>query len=417
MDTRQIKTGHGPTVIVQCLGDLKIRGWADPTILVKGNAFEVREGEKALHINGSGDLRLMVPSSALVSIAEVNGDLVVKNVAGDIELAQASGDVHLYNLGAIEVGDIKRDLSVRNLSGNFTANEVFGDASYRNVLDVKLVKVYGDCALRNVNGNVTINSVLGDLSLRTVNGDLEVDEVYRDAILRNLGGVSRIGIAHGDVRLRGGLVEGKHQFNANGDIVVRWPAGTPVDIQAAAPKISWRMGLEDVQEEAGSLSGHIGDGNTYLMLEAKRRIILKGIRSGSEPWEEYSGQEYDIEADISGLGLHIAGEINSRMTELGQRLEHQFGPEFAARMEQKAQKAALKAEEAAEKAVRKAEKAAKKAQWQINRRYPPSPAATSPKTQPRKAAEDEQLKILKMVEKGVISPEEANELLAAIDGT
>ena len=153
------------------------------------------------------------------------------------------------------------------------------------------------------------------------------------------------------------------------------------------------------------------------MLEAKRRIILKGIQSGSEPWEDYGGQEYDIEADISGLGLHIAGEINSRMTELGQRLERQFGPEFAARMEQKAQKAAQKAEQAAEKAVRKAEKAAKKAQWQMNRRYPPSATPKAPKSQGTKASEEEQLKILKMVEKGIISPEEANELLAAIDGS
>ena len=86
MDTRQIKTGHGPTVIVQCLGDLRIRGWADPIVLIKGDAFEISEGEKALHINGSGDLRLMVPSAAMVSIAEVNGYLAVKNVAGDIEI-------------------------------------------------------------------------------------------------------------------------------------------------------------------------------------------------------------------------------------------------------------------------------------------------------------------------------------------
>lgn len=416
MESRQIQTGHGPTVIVQCMGDLKIRGWAEPSVLIKGETTEITEGEKALNINGSSDLRLMIPSATTLSITEVNGDLAVKNVAGESDISSASGDVFLKNIGPVELGTVHSDLSVNNLAGDFSAIEVMGDASIRNGLGVKISKVYGDCAIRNANGDIAIGVVMGDLSLRTVNGNVDVEEVYRDAILRNLGGINLVANADGDIRLRGGLAEGKHQFNANGDIVIRWPAHAPVDIQAAAPKITWRLELEDVQEEDGRLTGHIGDGGTYLMLEAKGRIILKGLQTGSEPWEEYSGEEYDIGADISNLGIHIAGEINNKLTELSQRMEHQFGPEFAARMELKAQKAARKAELAAEKAVRKAEKAARKAQWQMNRKYGPTSPPTAKKAQPRAASKEEQLKILKMVEKGIISPEEANDLLAALDG-
>ena len=416
MPSKRIETGHGPELIVQCRGSLKIRGWAEPAVQIKGGSFKHSEGEKSHHIESDGDLQLMAPSSSSITVAESNGDLAIRNVAGDIHISEASGNAALYNLANVDINNVHGDLSIRNLGGNFTANEVFGDASIRNALDISLTKVYGDCAIRNANGNVQIKAIMGDLVLRTVNGSVMVEEIYRDAILRNLGGLAQIEQVYGDVRLRGGLPPGKHSFKANGDIVIRWPAGVSVDIQATAPKIRNRLNLEESVEEPNFLSGHIGNGSTFLILEAKGSIILKGVQKDSVSWDEYSENNYDFETELTGLGMHISGEINNRMTELSQHLERQFGPEFAAKMEQKAQKAAQKAERAAERAMRKAEKAARKAEWRMAQRTPPLPPSPKAKSGRSKVSEEEQLKILKMVEKGIISPSEANELLTALDG-
>ncbi|GMQ78895.1 MAG: hypothetical protein BMS9Abin02_1439 [Anaerolineae bacterium] len=417
MASKRIETGHGPELIVKCRGDLKVRGWAEPAVRVKGDSLLKNSvAEKVHHIESDGDLQLMVPSASVLSIAESAGDLTVKYVVGDIHISETKGDAYLHSLGKVEVNDVQGDLSVRNLSGQFRANEVMGDVSFRNVLGVSLAKISGDCSIRNVNGDVQIKAVMGDLSLRTVSGNVTVNEVYRDAILRNLGGQTQIGQVYGDVRLRGGLAAGKHNFKANGDIVIRWPAGAPVDIQATAPKISCKLNLEDLVEEPNFLSGHIGQGSTFLILEAKGRIIVKGLQKDAVSWDDYSDNDYDIEAELAGLGMHISGEINSRMNELSQHLERKFGPEFTAKMELQAQKAALKAERAAEKAMRKAEKAARKVQWQMAR-TPPRPPKTRAKGGRSQVSEEEQLKILKMVEKGIISPTEANELLAALDGS
>lgn len=417
MASKRIETGHGPELIVQCRGDLKIRGWAEPAVQIKGDSLKNSEGEKAHHIESDGDLQLMVPSASVVTVAESAGDLSIKYVAGDIHISEAMGDAYLYNLGNVEINGVKGDLSVRNLSGHFAGNEILGDASFRNGLSVSITKVYGDCSARNVNGDVQINAIMGDLSLRTVNGDVTVGEIYRDAILRNLGGQTEFGQVNGDIRLRGGLAEGKHSYKANGDIVVRWPVGAPVDIQATAPKIRNRLNLEESVEEPNFLSGHIGKGATFLVLEAKGRIFLKGLQKDSASWDDYSDSNYDFEAEFTGLGMQISGEISNRMAELSQHLETKFGPEFAAKMEQKAQKAAQKAEQAAEKAMHRAEKAAQKAQWQMARRTPPPPPSAKARRSQSQVSEEEQLKILKMVEKGIISPSEANELLAALDGS
>ena len=417
MASKRIETDHGPALIVKCRGDLKIKGWAEPAVQIKGELLNKSEGEKAHLIESNSDLQLMVPSASILTIAESAGDLAIKYVAGDIHISDAMGDAFLSNLGTVEIGNVRGDLSVHNLSSQFTANEVFGDALFRNTLSVSLTKVYGDCSIRNVNGDVQIKAIMGDLFIRTVNGDVSVEDVYRDAILRNLGGQTKIGQVYGDVRLRGGLAPGKHNFTANGDIVVRWPADVPVDIQATALKIRNRLILEKSVEAPHFLSGQIGEGSTLLILEAKGRIILKGLQLESASWDDYSDGGYDIEAELTGLGMHISGEINNRMTELGQHLESKFGPEFSARIEKKAQKAAVKAEQAAERAIRKAENAARKAEWQMARRTPPSPSNAKAKSGRSQISEEEQLKILKMVEKGIVSPAEANDLLAALDGS
>ena len=414
MASKRIETGHGPELIVHCRGDLKIRGWAEPAVLVKGDLLKNNAVEKVNHIESDGDLQLMIPSASVVTIAESAGDLTVKFVGGDIHITETKGDAYLHSLGNVEVNDVQGDLSVRNLSGHFTANEVLGDVSFRNVLSVFVAKISGDCSIRNVNGDVQLNAIMGDLSLRTISGNVTVDEVYRDVILRNLGGQTLIGQVYGDVRVRGGLATGKHSFKANGDIVIRWPAGTPVDIQATAPKITCRLNLEELVEDPNFLSGHIGQGSTFLILEAKGRIIIKGLQKDAVSWDDHTYNDLDFEAELSGLGMHISGEINNRMNELSQHLERKFGPEFANRMELRAQKAALKAERAAEKAIRKAEKAARKVQWQMARTPPPRTKAKSGRSQ---VSEEEQLKILKMVEKGIISPAEANQLLTALDGS
>jgi hypothetical protein len=418
MEKETFKDQAVDNVLVNCQGDLVVRGRAESRLHIRGDQYETIESEKGTEIRSLGDLDLGVPAAAAVTVAMVQGDLVIKNLSGEVVLEEIMGDALLQSLGAVDVSAVRGDLAVRSLSGNFRATEISGDASLRNVQSVEIDTVQGDLAIAYANGSVQLGTVMGDVSLRTVNAEVTIAEGQRDANLRNLGGRAEVTRALGDVRLLGGLAAGKHHLAADGDIVVIWPADTPLRVEATAPTIRNRLPLSDLVESQGHLTGQLGDGETVLILEAGGRIILKEYSPNDRPWSGFEGPQMDVDVDLTGLGEHIAEEINSRMADFSGRLEREFGPKLASKLERRAEAVAAKAERAAAQAVRKAERATRRARWANTppapRGFQSAPRRESVKENPVTA--EEQLKILKMVESGVISPDEANALLEAIQG-
>ncbi|HSG15831.1 MAG TPA: hypothetical protein VLE70_05855 [Anaerolineae bacterium] len=419
MAEERIETGKAPSLQITCPGSLKIKGWTEPAVLVKGASYELTEGEKATSIELAGDSVLLVPAATTLSIAEVAGDLAIRNVDGQITVSAVTGDVNLRGLAGAELGTVSGDLAVRHLNGPLSVDEVMGDASLRSLGDLSINNIYGDLAARNVDGSVDVTSVAGDTGFGAVKGNLSLEKVHGDVNLRNIGGLCQVTEALGDIRLRGGLTKGKHHLSAAGNIAIRWPAGAPLIVDASAPHFNIRLPLEEVVEEDGHLSGKLGDGDTVLLLESKGRIILKETDTFSEPWGDQPEDQIDMEFDfdLSGLGQHIATEINNRIGEWSSRFESSFDPEISVDVERRVRDAAARAERAAERAMRQAEKAARKARWQAQSGgWTPPPPPTRPATpKERKATEAEQPKILRMVENGVISPDEAATLLEAIE--
>lgn len=416
MSEQRLNAGKAPQIIVNCHGDLWIRAWAETAIVAKGDDFTANQGEKGVEVKSNGDLKLYLPLLSSLTVAQANGDLRIKGLDGEVTVVDVHGDLHFSSLNDVTVNNASGDVSGRDLSGPLSIETTHGDLILRNISELEVGQVNGDCLATFVNGTARFQRIAGDVSLKTINGDVSIEECQRDVNLRNLGGRMTVNLAHGDIRLHGGLTSGKHSLQANGDIVVRWPLSAPLHVEATAPTIRNRMTLSDLKEEVGFLSGHLGDGQTFLILNAKGRIILKEASSKHTSWEEYTETDFEFEVDLNGLSEHIATEINDRMNEWSTKLEKELGPAFAANVEESILSAADKAERAAEKAVRKAEKAAKKARWQSGQiKWATPPVSTPSSTKEKKATEEEQLKILRMVEKGIITPEEANSLLEAIE--
>ncbi|MGD8585859.1 MAG: hypothetical protein PVJ75_10955 [Chloroflexota bacterium] len=417
MSEERIEAGKAPVLQITCPGDLKVKGWSEPAILVKGADYTATETEKALNLELLGEAVVLVPVATTLTIVEVAGDLAIRNVDGPVVVSAASGDVNLRSLASVDVGVIRGDLAVRHLNGSLVAGEIMGDASLRSLTELTVEHIYGDLAARNIDGPVHVASIAGDTGLGAVGGDVTLLKVHGDASLRNISGLCQLPETMGDIRLRGGLTTGKHQFSANGNIIIRWPEEAPLMVEATAAAFDIRLPLEDMVEQDGALSGHIGDGETLLRMEAKGRIIMKAMDTFAEPWGDRPEEEIDWEfdLDLTGLGQHITSQINDRLGEWSSRLDSGLDAEVSADIERRVRDAAARAEKAAERAMRQAEKAAKKARWQAQRNWSPPapPRPTAPKES--RATEEEQLKILRMVESGVITPEEAETLLKALE--
>jgi hypothetical protein len=253
-----------------------------------------------------------------------------------------------------------------------------------------------------------------------VNGDVAVMNGRRDLNLREIGGLCIAKEIAGDIRLRGGLPAGDHILAAAGDIVVRWPRTQPVTFEVIAAEIENSLPLLDVVDDKSGFRGHLGDGGPHVGLSAGGKVILKEGRLVREKWdaEEFGAPGLDFMSDLSNLGERIGAEVAEKMSRAAAEMEANLGPkmeqwaeQFAPKMESWAEQFSQKAgAAAAAAAAAAAEKAAAKA-----RPAPPPPPPPPPKAEP--ANVEEQLRILKMVEKGVITPEEASLLLEALDGS
>ena len=414
MTQQKIFTGKAPHIsIADCNGDLVVRTWAETAVSLSGDSFEVTEGEEKVSISSQRALKLTVPIHSSLSVSYVNGDVAIKLLEGDVSLVEVNGDVVLRGGSNVHIQTLNADLSAKNLDGDLTIDMINGDASLRNIGALTIETIQGDLSVRNANGDVHLHQAQGDVSLRTVNGNVTVENGQRDINLRNLGGITSVQGIQGDIRLYGGLSEGDHSFAAERDIIVRWPITSPLNLTATAPSIKNRLPLEKETEMEDTLIGRIGDGETNATFTANGRIIIKDGDIVDPKWQDDAeGFETDFDFDFANFGSQISQQINDHVSQISQKLETTLGPEFTQRM---AEKISRKVEVATAKAEKAAERARQRAERQ--QRYGVRVSRTAaPTPEPKqKASSEEKLKILKMVEQGIISPNEAATLLEALE--
>lgn len=442
MNKTQYETGEAPAITIEeCLGDVIVRVGQERNVSVKGN-HSAKETEGGLILRGEGSLILSVPTEASLSIAMAQSNVVVKNVLGDIHLGEMMGDTVLSNIGMAKVAIIHGNLLVKNTTDTMSIQTVHGDASLRNVHgDLSLDTVHGNFSARDVNSSVSVNEVYGDMGVLNISDNLTVQRVKGNAKLKAIGGIAAIANVHGDLQLTGGLGEGKHTFTTRGNATLKWPADTPLNLTATGNYIRNRLPLEDVVQDGKTLSGRLGQGDITVTIDAKGDVNLKEADISYGHWDTYGDQQmdfdpnfdFDFNFDFEGIGNRIREEIEGHMARLTGDLEQRFGPDFAQKITERvgreAERAAERAEREAERAAARAERAAERAQRDAERyaaqharmafrggsRFTPPSPPPPPPPPIREVSAEEQLKILRMVESGTISPEEANMLLKALE--
>lgn len=401
MSKEPLKTGDSPFVRVPSCGELSVRGWDEPAMRVKGED-EIIEDEKGYIIAASGNLTLHLPVGAILSVGEVEGDLMVKRVEGAGTYDTVRGDVVLTGTGHTHIGHVRGDLAARKSSGPLSVGEVMGDVAARAIPSAAFGTIHGDFTARHMAGDLTIEAVHGDTVLRHVGGNVTIEQSYRDVNVAHAGGEVNVRRATGDIRLLGGLADGDHRLDAQGDVIVRWPEGQPLNLTVNARRVDNWLSLEDEVAKDGSLVGRIGNGSVNLNVTSAGRAIFKPAGLSEEKWGNYEGNmEFDFETDMAGITARIEAEVNNHLSRLSNEMGAKFGPDFGQRM---AEKFSRKTERVVERARRRADPRERTAGADFV-----APPARKP------ASSEEQMKILKMVEAGKITPGEASMLLEALE--
>ncbi len=390
-------------------GDLRVAGWERLEIMAKtdGDELQLISSNGSVQATCDDDLILYIPRQAVLNIQDVNGDASLQALQGPVSIGPVAGDLTMNDVAPVNLESIAGDVSLRKV-GAVTARTITGDFS-----------------LRVGNGPCAIETIGGDASIRDVNGDVALQNVGSDLYLRNVRGGVNVN-AGADVALYVQPLPGQTYIaTAGDDIIVRLPAKVDLELHLVGSD------SENVNVNIPGVD-FSGDSSTYDLTigEETENIAKMYLTSGDDLLVTTQSDAWESAADF-GVGMNDFGTG-------GIPPIPPLPPDFSERINRRVQAAMERAQsriEAAghhaegagrrvEAALRRAEAKARAAEvrarrGQVNMHVgrwdfdltPQGPAETS-----SAPSDEERLTILRMLQEKKITLEDAEKLLAALEG-
>jgi hypothetical protein len=391
MKLQRFEVSDAPHLTVKiCQGDLDVSGGRRGEVAIKAYGGEEdlqvsKEGEH-LTIEVKARCKIGCPHGTTLTVENTQGGLRVREVDGPIAAKTVQGDLVLKEVGPTTVTTVQGDVRVRGVRG-----------------ELNLEGVYGDVSARGVEGLLSAKNVAGDLNAAGLEGGLDATVA-------------------GDANLKTDFTAGcTYTLTTGGDVTLRFPEGASASIQATASNdLRHNVDWVTVTEGDGMISGTVGDGEAQVDITAGGDAALRGAGTGKEAFISISiGDDMDLElGQFESMAEEIERSLEEQMARMGEKLEEKLS-----RIDHDAIR--LKAEQAAEKVRRQAERIAERArmraersrrQWKRMGGQPPTaPKRPSPpKAKADPVSDQERIMILRMVQEGKITAEEAAKLLKAM---
>jgi hypothetical protein len=366
MTNANYTTTATPQLKIACHADLQITGAPDNNVVIdiddNSPASRIERQDELIVITAVRDCDITCPIGSQLTIEHASGDLRVLQVKGALAVNTINGDAVLHDVGPVTLKAVQGDLSLRDAGG-----------------DVQIEVVRGDAKLKHTVGNVAISKVAGDFVGSDLNGGLAV------------------GMVGGDASLQTSLAAGRsYAVKAGGDVIFRVEGGGGQFVLNCKGDRRVRLPMTDWTGNDRSATGTYGDGSAQVTLIANGDLLVLPASSGApfDPDELSEQVEAMIESAMS--------QFEMQMSQVQRDLEQRFG-----KFDKRAEKAAERAARSAERAKRRAERAA--GSWGFTVGRPPTPPSEP-------VTDQERLMILKMVEEGKITADQAAQLLAALEG-
>ena len=365
--------------IIASPGDLRVTGWDRDEISAKtdGDVLDlVLTGEEAT-VSCDSDLIVSIPRRLPLEIEDGSGDADIRELPAGVTLRQIEGDLALRMVGATVIGSVMGDMAVRE-SGPLTMDDLHSDLSVHGGKGSLLVKsIDGDVSLHDVQGDVSLESVTGDLYVRGVSGNLNA-RVEEDAVLylQPAEGRAVSVIAEGDILLH---------MSARVSAALTLSAGDADDIRVEMPGVPKRDGTNP-------RAVILGSGGAAINLTAEGDVM---VTSRESDWA--SAAEFDF-----GGSWPLPDDFSERISRQVQEATRRAGD------------ASRRASERAEEAARRVEEHMRRQRrfafnWSGGRNVPVTPRGEA-------VTDEERMTILRMLQDGKITSEEAEKLLAALEG-
>jgi hypothetical protein len=430
------------TVLIPHDSDLTVE-FASRSIEIVGVMGEIR----VENVEQRGDLTLRNIGPVQIENANrnvfahaVHGDFKAEDIGGNLELSGLMGAGHFDSIGGNATAtDADGDLRFDDVGGNLTVERARGDISVEDVggnltiagpsQSIEIGDVGGNATLQGVNCPVRIGDVGGslvvrgatELSVSDVGGDCRVSGVLRaaeldvggsfdgrEAVLAGGAAIDVGGNAWLTIDPRDGE---EYSVDAGGNIWCQLSDGAQADVTiedySGRRKFTLGDGGADVRLETGGKAELSGAANVDVRREAfdnGRKMGKFKVKLPNIPMP----RKFPGMGDIGNLGDYISGAVERAMREANIALSQaqndiQSGFERAAR---DAQAAAGDQQERGERGA---------PGW-AGERDGEHPAETTAAASSPGVTDEEQKVILRMLADKKITVEQADQLLAALQG-
>ena len=415
-------------------GDAAIKGWEEAMVEVTldGSLDQCTAEQRGdtLTIESHVPVSISVPAEAVIHVGRVSGDFLLQHLDGEVSVEEASGDVSWQSgKAALSLQEVHGRIAVDHLDGPLSVGQAHADVLLTRVLSANLSVVHGGVHARGM-GELRAGSVSGDVQASGISGPVVLEEGRGDFSGKDLAGGMDLRRVRGDLSLKTPLTPGMaYRAQTDGSIVARFPEDASARFSLQA-KGSISAQLPQVEkQEAGVVIGQAGNGEAEVDLRANGDLSVRLRHQVESPEAERTDAEMgarwgtlaaQIEAEIAQhMGKMDIDAVTRRAIDKATRKAEEEVRHAERRWEKEARRVEERARRASERAVRAADKAQARMGRQAHRwGLSFSAGASSPANAGARAAhvsEDDQLSVLKMLQEGRISVEQAENLLKALE--
>ncbi len=343
-----------------------------------------------------GDLRLVgMPGTVLEAKGASREEVSARQEAGSIDLTSPAGCLIYLPQGAtVEVGSVGGDGRVTDLHGGLTIDHVNGDLTVRRTSGPQIRQVDGDLSARDLSGDLVVSSIGGSAKVDTVQGECTLGSIGGDVTLRGIRGDLRVTAGGDGAAALTPRPGGDSSLEVGGDLAVRLPVDASVRLRLQAGG-DMALALPAAAEREGDATVvRLGSSGAELALRAAGDL---SVRLGGTPNEPPFGSEW--QEDLAG---RVEAQVEAALSQAESAWRDAGGGmEAAARVRDQ---------------VRRSIDRARGHRWRSeapSRRGGEMPPASG---EAGAVGSEERMQILRMLEKGTISVEQAEKLFEALEG-
>jgi hypothetical protein len=337
--------------------------------------------------------------------------------------------------------------------------EAFGNLTMRDIGAASIEKIHGELSARDIKRELHLGTADGNVTVRQIEGPFVVGDTVRGNLSLSEAKGSSHGSASGNISLKLAPATGQSfAFAARGNLVCRLPRDSNVKVKASTRgRLLFNVGEVNKAGSDQEIEIVLNKGEASLTLEADGNLVITEQAADFDVGEDFDiGFDKDFgegfEINVEEVSRQVAQQIEAQLEMIERQLNTQMESlnstigiaglsaeqaerinrqardataKAAARAQEKMARAREKLQRKIEAAKRKAEQQARsserRAQYRERRSWgfewpstPSTPAATE--SAEEAVSDEERLTILRMLEQKKITPEEAEQLLTALEG-